>query len=138
MAEHVTFRLQSGPVWDMVKMNRGEMTLESLNEKAYQLVCSRFPEHGLNRLNERLLLLRLDCENRNTLLPVSSASDVTEGTVLEVVVSANHSSGDVQIQPHSLKARTFTVPTFCNFCGVLIFGLIKQGLRCKCKCRTSF
>ncbi|KAG0444946.1 hypothetical protein HPB47_013191, partial [Ixodes persulcatus] len=96
----VTFRLQSGPMWDTVKMSAGDINFVSLHRRAYNFLCTRSPEHGLNRLNERLLLFLHDYERGNVLLPLTAASKVTEGTVLEVVVLGGRG------------------PTRCNFeCG---------------------
>lgn len=47
----------------------------------------QLPEHGLNRLSERLLLFRHDYNSENILLPINAASDVAEGTLVEIVVS---------------------------------------------------
>lgn len=39
---------------------------------------------------------------------------------------------DTQITfPHSLTKRTFYKPTFCDLCGKLLYGLVKQGLECE-------
>ncbi|VDP11401.1 unnamed protein product [Onchocerca flexuosa] len=35
---------------------------------------------------------------------------------------------------HALYVHSYKSPTFCDFCGELLFGLVKQGLRCQgCK-----
>ncbi|CAN8022723.1 unnamed protein product, partial [Ixodes persulcatus] len=127
----VTFRLQSGPMWDTVKMSAGDINFVSLHRRAYNFLCTRSPEHGLNRLNERLLLFLHDYERGNVLLPLTAASKVTEGTVLEVVVLANHTGGDVRTLPHSLTVHSYRSPTFCNLCGFMLFGLYRQGLKCR-------
>lgn len=34
------------------------------------------------------------------------------------------------VQPHSLVVHSYKAPTFCDFCGEMLFGLVKQGLKC--------
>lgn len=33
--------------------------------------------------------------------------------------------------PHNLRVHTYKAPTVCDFCGVVMFGLTKQGLKCE-------
>lgn len=47
----------------------------------------QFPDHGLNRLNERLLLFKHEYNSEYVLLPINVASDVAEGALVEIVVS---------------------------------------------------
>ena len=37
------------------------------------------------------------------------------------------------ICPHILTVHTYKVPTFCDHCGVVMFGILKQGLKCEGK-----
>jgi uncharacterized protein YuzB (UPF0349 family) len=47
-------------------------------------------------------------------------------------ISANAPTGeDVQIRPHSLSVHSYKTPTFCDFCGEMLFGLVRQGLKCE-------
>lgn len=36
--------------------------------------------------------------------------------------------------PHQFKPAQFFGPTFCDLCGQMIYGLFKQGMRCKGVC----
>ncbi|XP_075529785.1 serine/threonine-protein kinase D1-like isoform X3 [Dermacentor variabilis] len=44
---------------------------------------------------------------------------------------AQNPSDDVQIRPHSLTVHSYKTPTFCDFCGEMLFGLVRQGLKCE-------
>lgn len=34
------------------------------------------------------------------------------------------------VYPHSLSVHSYKTPTFCDFCGEMLFGLVRQGLKC--------
>lgn len=40
---------------------------------------------------------------------------------------------EVPIRPHALTVHSYKVPTFCDFCGEMLFGLVRQGLKCEGK-----
>merc|ERR1719244_2598533 len=63
---------------------------------------------------------------------VNSTSDLYDGCTLEVVVSIQPTTEDnVEIRPHSLSIHSYKTPTFCDFCGEMLFGMFKQGLKCE-------
>jgi len=38
---------------------------------------------------------------------------------------------ELQICPHVLHVHSYKSPHFCDFCGEMLFGLVKQGLKCE-------
>ena len=40
-------------------------------------------------------------------------------------------SEEVVIRPHALTVHSYKAPTFCDFCGEMLFGLVRQGLKCE-------
>lgn len=40
---------------------------------------------------------------------------------------------EIPIRPHALIVHSYKVPTFCDFCGEMLFGLVRQGLKCEGK-----
>ncbi|KAH9489446.1 Serine/threonine-protein kinase D3 [Bulinus truncatus] len=38
---------------------------------------------------------------------------------------------ELQIRPHLLFVHSYKSPHFCDFCGEMLFGLVKQGLKCE-------
>ncbi len=58
---------------------------------------------------------------------INAVTDIQEDTLVEVVIN-NQSLGDeeVEIRPHSLAVHSYKTPTFCHFCGEMLFGMFKQ------------
>ena len=93
---------------------------------------------------------------------INAASEVTQDSLVEIVMSGNFSiifilsneafifissvlahtpNDEIQIRPHILFVHSYKTPTFCDFCGEMLFGLVKQGLKCDGKnysCLTQF
>jgi len=38
---------------------------------------------------------------------------------------------ELQIRPHFLFVHSYKSPHFCDFCGEMLFGLVKQGIKCE-------
>lgn len=49
---------------------------------------------------------------------------------MEVVLSAAATFEDFQIRPHALNVHSYRAPAFCDHCGEMLFGLVRQGLKC--------
>ncbi|XP_077094782.1 serine/threonine-protein kinase D3 isoform X2 [Siphateles boraxobius] len=60
-----------------------------------------------------------------------SAEDIHEGDLIEVVLSAQATVEDFQIRPHALYVHSYKAPTFCDYCGEMLWGLVRQGLKCE-------
>lgn len=95
------------------------------------LCVLQFPDHGLTRLNERLLLFRHDYGSANILQHINSAAEIMDETLVEIVLSAQVPTEEVPFRPHALAVHSYKAPTFCDFCGEMLFGLVRQGLKCE-------
>ncbi|XP_074641297.1 serine/threonine-protein kinase D3-like isoform X1 [Tubulanus polymorphus] len=71
-----------------------------------------------------------DLNDRNVLTLVNNPQEVVEGSLVEIVLSVNASMEDLQIRPHILFVHSYKSPHFCDFCGEMLFGLVRQGLKC--------
>ena len=38
---------------------------------------------------------------------------------------------ELEIRPHDLRVHSYKSPHFCDFCGEMLWGLVKQGLKCE-------
>nr|AGY49605.1 protein kinase D [Anopheles stephensi] len=148
--DDITFIFQFGNLRDITTVETSALTLKTLKELACDFINSKIPENGLNRLPERLLLFRHDYESHNVLQMVTSASDIVDETLVEIVLTANQTllppantgpglhrnnvpiaQEDIPlVRPHALNVHSYKAPTFCDFCGEMLFGLVRQGLKC--------
>jgi len=44
---------------------------------------------------------------------------------------------ELSIRPHVLHVHSYKSPHFCDFCGEMLFGLVKQGLKCEGTLHTT-
>uniref|UniRef100_A0A8C8RA18 Serine/threonine-protein kinase n=1 Tax=Pelusios castaneus TaxID=367368 RepID=A0A8C8RA18_9SAUR len=95
-------------------------------------VCpsSQFPECGFYGLYDKILLFKHDLSSANILQLVRAAGDIQEGDLVEVVLSASATFEDFRIRPHALNVHSYRAPAFCDHCGEMLFGLVRQGLKC--------
>ncbi|CAH8658228.1 unnamed protein product [Heterobilharzia americana] len=78
--------------------------------------------------------ISLYCNKENTVdgfISVSSPSDITSGCVIQIVLNDNvQIERQVQVVGHNFQVHSYQSPHFCDYCGELLFGLVRQGLRC--------
>uniref|UniRef100_A0A8C6TY05 protein kinase C n=1 Tax=Neogobius melanostomus TaxID=47308 RepID=A0A8C6TY05_9GOBI len=67
---------------------------------------------------------------KNVFPGVFFPGDIQEGDLVEVVLSATATFEDFQIRPHALNVHSYRAPAFCDHCGEMLFGLVRQGLKC--------
>lgn len=48
-----------------------------------------------------------------------------------VLITAQATVEDFQIRPHALYVHSYKAPTFCDYCGEMLWGLVRQGLKCE-------
>uniref|UniRef100_A0A3Q2UJ86 protein kinase C n=1 Tax=Fundulus heteroclitus TaxID=8078 RepID=A0A3Q2UJ86_FUNHE len=125
----VSFIIQLG-------LTRESVLLPHTADLAYvkQIACSivdtKFPECGFYGMYDKILLFKHDISSNNVLQMVKSTSDIQEGDLVEVVLSAAATFEDFQIRPHALNVHSYRAPAFCDHCGEMLFGLVRQGLKC--------
>ncbi|KAL1501781.1 hypothetical protein ABEB36_007046 [Hypothenemus hampei] len=130
----VTFMFQFGFIRDAITVPQFTLNLKTIKELACDFLNSKVPDHGVNRLEDRLLLFKHEYNSNNILQFINSASDIVDETLIEIVLTAkvpnDHHSEVVTLRPHALSVHSYKTPTFCDFCGEMLFGLVRQGLKC--------
>ncbi|KAL2079226.1 hypothetical protein ACEWY4_024970 [Coilia grayii] len=82
-------------------------------------------------LGEKLLLFRHDPAHENILRKLTEQDTLQDGDLVEVVLSASASITAMRFRPHSLVVQSYRTPTFCHHCGEMLWGLVRQGLKCE-------
>ncbi|KAL1790923.1 serine serine/threonine-protein kinase D1 isoform X2 [Sigmodon hispidus] len=130
----ISFHLQIGlsrePVL-LLQDSSGDYSLAHVREMACSIVDQKFPECGFYGLYDKILLFRHDPTSENILQLVKMASEIQEGDLIEVVLSASATFEDFQIRPHALFVHSYRAPAFCDHCGEMLWGLVRQGLKCE-------
>ncbi|KAL3287930.1 hypothetical protein HHI36_002386 [Cryptolaemus montrouzieri] len=131
----VTFLFQFGLIRDAVIVPQSSLNLRTIKDLACNFINSKVPDHGINRIEDRILLFRHEYNTNNILQFVNSASDIVDESLIEIVLTgkvqfSNSNPELVKIKPHALSVHSYKVPTFCDFCGEMLFGLVRQGLKC--------
>ncbi|XP_037100598.1 serine/threonine-protein kinase D3-like isoform X1 [Syngnathus acus] len=130
-APGVSFLLQIGLTREPLTLDANNLSLSAIVELICAILDHKFPECGLTRMHDKILLFRHDLNSDNILQRVTAAEDIREGDLVEAVLSALASSDDLQTCPHVLCVHSYRAPAFCDHCGQMLWGLVRQGLRCE-------
>ncbi|KRZ24040.1 Serine/threonine-protein kinase dkf-2, partial [Trichinella pseudospiralis] len=110
-----------------------EVSPNSLRNLAKEFILEKYPSSddiSEKTLDSRLLLFKHDVHSMNILQLITDYNDINDGTVIEIVISPTPQNDRIFVYPHSLYVHSYRTPTFCDFCGEMLFGLVKQGLKC--------
>ncbi|XP_022913923.1 serine/threonine-protein kinase D1 isoform X2 [Onthophagus taurus] len=129
----ITFIFQFGLIRDTVTVPQSSLNFKNLKDLACNFIHNKIPDHGINRLEDRVLLFRHEYTSNNILQFINSSADITDETLVEIVLTGKPPSVQSEItivRPHAMSVHSYKIPTFCDFCGEMLFGLVKQGLKC--------
>lgn len=135
----LTFQLQSGTYREEIRIGlEHDLSLCNLRQEAVKFIDRHYPNHtfGAN-LSDHILLYRHDFRSINILELIASCDEINDGGLVEIVISPCPQHERLVVHPHTLFVHSYKSPTFCDFCGELLFGLVKQGLKCQ-GCRLNY
>ncbi|KAM9356125.1 serine/threonine-protein kinase D3 [Pholidichthys leucotaenia] len=127
----ISFLLQMGLSRETVNLETADLSLSALKDLVFSIVDQKFPECGFFGMYDHILLFRHNLNDKNILQRLTSAEEIHEGDLIEVVLSGAATVEDFQIRPHTLYVHSYKAPTFCDYCGEMLWGLVRQGLKCE-------
>lgn len=136
--EQICVTLQLGVHKEHLNLNRKDSAiLDCVKDKAKALL----EKHGSSQqqtagkvTEDKVMLFRHDYESSNLLQLLATPDQLNNGSVVEVVLS---SKNERPTRPHILSVHSYRSPTFCDYCGEILVGLVRQGFRCS-KCQLNF
>ena len=97
-----------------------------------------FPDHAFINLRDSIsLFVRGEGGDPDAMTRIVSVDQLHENCVVEIVMSANAEEAVDKVSPHVLNVHSYKSPTFCDYCGQMLFGLVRQGLQCN-MCNYNF
>ncbi|XP_053305135.1 serine/threonine-protein kinase D1-like [Spea bombifrons] len=129
-AKMVTIRLQIGLSREVYNINPSDAIYGTVKKLAVDLVEKKYPEYGFLGVSEKIQLFRHNLHSENILELLAANNVVFEGDLIEVVLPASVSL-DFSIRPHILLVHSYKSPAFCDYCGEMLWGIVRQGLKCQ-------
>nr|XP_002131681.1 serine/threonine-protein kinase D1 [Ciona intestinalis] len=125
------FHFQIGFHREPVAIRRAELSVTALKEAAVAVLEKQFPQAQIClRLAQQIYLFHHHPTSDNILQVVKSPEDVREGSLIEIVLSSEFGDENMKIRPHTLSVHSYRSPAFCDYCGEMLWGIVRQGLRC--------
>ncbi|VDO96943.1 unnamed protein product [Soboliphyme baturini] len=128
----ICITLQMGLHKEHINVNRDSLDLPFIRQKAQQFIEKLCPNQAF--MLQRILLFRHNYESPNVLQLLNDTDEINNGTVIEVVITHKN---ERPAHPHILNVHSYYAPTFCDYCGEILVGLVRQGLKCS-KCSLNF
>lgn len=107
--------------------------IDSLRELAADLIQSKYPQH-FKPVLDSLLLFKHNYHLPQQLEYLHGVDNLEPGDTVEIVLKVSYltmTPDPIQIRPHTLNVHSYKAPTFCDLCSVMLFGLVRQGLKCE-------
>lgn len=131
-SNHLYFQLQFGLHREPVTAYKRDISIASLKDLARNIIENLFPQAQVfTQLDDRLHLFLHDHMSANILTLLQSVDVIRDGSLIEIILSADMNDDDLQIRPHDLSVHSYGSPAFCDFCGEMLWGIVRQGLKCK-------
>ncbi|XP_057202139.1 protein kinase D4 isoform X2 [Triplophysa rosa] len=127
----IRIQFQIGLLKEGVLIPEGHLTLQDAKCLAEEIIERKAPDCSVKGLGEKLLLFRHEPDTEQILHRLTDQHHIRDGDLLEVVISGTASVAETKYRPHSLVVQSYRTPTFCHYCGEMLWGLVRQGLKCE-------
>lgn len=124
-------QFQLGLFREEVRVPAGNLSYRHAKRLAVDIIERKAPDCCVVGIGEKILLFRHQPASEQLLLRLADHDELQHGDLIEVIISGSASVTKMRIRPHSLVVQSYRTPTFCNHCGEMLWGLVRQGLKCE-------
>ncbi|XP_029974770.1 protein kinase D4 [Salarias fasciatus] len=98
---------------------------------AAEAIKRKAPECTVVGAGEKILLFRHRAgAEQQQLQRLTPGDQLQDGDLIEIIIAASATVTEMRVRPHSLVVHSYRTPTFCHHCGEMLWGLVRQGLKC--------
>ncbi|XP_026018165.1 protein kinase D4 isoform X1 [Astatotilapia calliptera] len=126
----VLVQFQLGLFREVVRVPAGNLSYRHARRLAAEVIERKAPDCSVVGVGEKILLFRHQAASEQLLQRLTDSDELQDGDLIEVIVSGSASVTQVTMRPHSLAVQSYRTPTFCHHCGEMLWGLVRQGLKC--------
>ncbi|XP_062239997.1 protein kinase D4 isoform X2 [Platichthys flesus] len=123
-------QFQLGLFREVVRVSAGNLSYRHARRLAAEVIERKAPDCSVVGGGEKILLFRHQPDSEQLLQRLTNQDELQDGDLIEVVIAGSASVTEMRIRPHSLVVQSYRSPTFCHHCGEMLWGLVRQGLRC--------
>ncbi|KAK5858626.1 hypothetical protein PBY51_002752 [Eleginops maclovinus] len=123
-------QFQLGLFREVVRVPAGNLSYRHAKTLAAEIIEHKAPECSVVGVGEKVLLFRHDFSSSQLLQRLNEDDELREGDLIEVIIAGSATVTEMRIRPHSLVVHSYRTPTFCHHCGEMLWGLVRQGLKC--------
>ncbi|XP_028284870.1 protein kinase D4 isoform X1 [Parambassis ranga] len=81
-------------------------------------------------VGEKILLFRHQPTSEQLLQHLTDCDELQDGDLIEIIIAGSATVTEMRVRPHTLVVQSYRTPTFCHHCGEMLWGLVRQGLKC--------
>ncbi|XP_041842584.1 protein kinase D4 isoform X2 [Melanotaenia boesemani] len=123
-------QFQLGLFREVVQIPAGNLSYRYAQRLAAEVIERKAPNYTVVGVGEKILLYRHQPTSEQLLQRLTDYDELRDGDLIEVIIAGSASVTEMRIRPHSLVVHSYRTPTFCHHCGEMLWGLVRQGLKC--------
>ncbi|XP_049922966.1 protein kinase D4 [Epinephelus moara] len=123
-------QFQLGLFREVVRVPASNLSYRHAKRLAAEIIERKAPNCTVVGAGEKILLFRHQFASEQLLHRLTDHDELLDGDLIEVIIAGSASVTEMRIRPHTLVVQSYRTPTFCHHCGEMLWGLVRQGLKC--------